>query len=73
MNSLRTVIASRLEWFPEKSSWFWNEQVCQGDMLSATVERYKGLDTALYKIINTFVFITLNYTCEFIGMIYLLF
>ena len=45
---LRTVIATWLECFPEKSSWCRNEQVCQGWHVKH-FERSSGLDTALYK------------------------
>ena len=42
------VIAVRLECSPEKSSWFRNEQVCQGWGVKC-FERSNGVDTALYK------------------------
>ena len=34
------------EFFPEKSRWYWNEQVCEG---VKRFEQLEGLDTTLYK------------------------
>ena len=48
MNS-RCAIAAWLECFQEKSSWSWNEQVCQGRISVTRFERSNGLDTALSK------------------------
>ena len=46
--SIRRVIASWLEFFPEKSGWCRNERFCQGGKVCKAVQS-KGLDIALYK------------------------
>ena len=43
MNS-RCAIGTWLECFPEKPSWCWNEQVCQGRKRVKRFERSNGLN-----------------------------
>ena len=46
--------------FQEKTSWCWNEQVCQGTESVKRSEWSNGLDTALYKDIPFLQFIPLT-------------
>ena len=57
------MIAAWLEYFPEKSDWCRNEQVCQGRKSVKRFERSNGLDTALYKNKPFGFMMMINFSC----------